>query len=233
MIADSAHYHRVELSVARDRADPRRVMPPITLGHRQILDVGCGAGQTLIASNLPPGVLAVGVDIDQGALVQGRQVGEDIRFVRARGESLPFDNECFDLVICRVALPYMHLSRSLSEMARVLRPGGDLWLVLHPLSVSMEGLGTNILRLRFKAVLYRLWVIMNGVILHAFGKQWSWPPLKPTSYETWQTKGAAKRALLAAGFDQILISQKRHFVVTAVKAPAVDACFAVVARSVS
>jgi ubiquinone/menaquinone biosynthesis C-methylase UbiE len=191
-------------------------MPPVTLNHRQILDVGCGAGQTLMASNLSPGVLAVGVDIDHPALVQGRQVGAGIRFVRARGESLPFENQSFDLVICRVALPYMHLSRSLSEMARVLRTGGDLWLVMHPLSVSVEGLGTNIRRLRLRAVLYRLWVVLNGVMLHMFGKQWSWP-LKPTSYETWQTSAAVKRALVSAGFEQILISRKRHFVVTAVR----------------
>ncbi len=217
MIADTANYHRQELSVAWNLEDPRRVMPPVTLNHRQILDVGCGAGQTLIASNLSPGVLAVGVDIDHPALVQGRQVGAGIRFVRARGESLPFENESFDLVICRVALPYMHLSRALAEMSRVLKTGGDLWLVLHPFSVSMEGLGTNIVRLRFKAVMYRLWVGLNGVILHTFGKQWSWPPLKRTSYESWQTKGAVKRALRTAGFDQVLISRQRHFVVTAVR----------------
>ena len=217
MIADTATYHRRELSVARDRDDPRRIMPPIMPGHRQILDVGCGAGQTLIASNLDAGVLAVGVDIDHPALLQGRRAANDIRFVRARGESLPFENESFDLVICRVALPYMHLSKALAEMSRVLRSDGDLWLVLHPLSVSLEGLGTNIRHFRLKAVAYRLWVVLNGLILHTFGKQWSWPPRKPISYETWQTNAGVQRALLAAGFTHILISRQKHFVVTAVR----------------
>ena len=98
------------------------------------------AGQTLLASDLPDGVLAAGVDVDYSALSAGREMSAGIGLVNAEGESLPFCKETFDLVICRVALPYMHVTRAVREMARVLRVGGDLWLVLHPFSMTVQEL---------------------------------------------------------------------------------------------
>jgi predicted methyltransferase len=53
-------------------------------------------------------------------------------------------------------------------------------------------------------------------MLNTVGRQWHWPG-NPNRYETWQASGAMKRALLAAGFDQIQISREKHFVVTAIR----------------
>jgi ubiquinone/menaquinone biosynthesis C-methylase UbiE len=219
MIKDSAEYHRLELAIAKDPGDPRRAMPNIDQRHRRILDVGCGAGQTLAACNLSTSVFAVGVDVDSSALSLGRQMCATIRFVNAQGESLPFRNSSFDLIICRVALPYMHVARAVSEMSRVLSVGGDIWLVLHPFNMTVKELRTNIGRFQVKAALYRSWVLVNGLALHALGRQWSWPAKQPR-YESWQTAGGVKRALLAAGFDQISTTRGNHFVVTATKSKA-------------
>src|SRR5207245_7299416 len=49
-------------------------------------------------------------------------------------ELLPFREASFDFVFSRVALPYMHIPKAASEMGRVLKPGGGLWCLLHPLS---------------------------------------------------------------------------------------------------
>ena len=68
---DSSNYHRLELSIATDPNDSRRVMPRVESRHRRILDIGCGAGQTLIGSNLSDNVMAVGVDVDHAALALG------------------------------------------------------------------------------------------------------------------------------------------------------------------
>ena len=221
MIRDELAYHRLELAIARDPSDPRWVMPRIKNKHGRILDVGCGAGQTLIASELPADVLAIGVDVDQSALALGRQLSRAIHFVCGKGEALPFESAAFDLVVCRIALPYMHFSTAISEMARVLRPGGDVWLVLHPFRLALKELRTSLARGQVKSVLYRLWVGMNGVTLHASGKQWSWPS-NPKRYESWQTNRSVKRALEAAGFDQILINRETHFVVSATKKRDID-----------
>jgi len=209
-------YHRLELSIASSAADPRRIMPPIEPRHRRILDVGCGAGQTLIGSNLAENVFAVGLDSDHSALVLGKEFTSTVNFVLGQGESLPFRNESFDLVLCRVALPYMHIATALSEMARVTGTGGDLWLVLHPFSMTVKELVANMGRLQVKAGLYRLWVMTNGLGLHFLGRQWGWP-MNPSRFESSQTRRSIQRALLAAGFDQIRISQEKHFVVTASK----------------
>jgi ubiquinone/menaquinone biosynthesis C-methylase UbiE len=210
-------YHRLELSIATDPADPRRVMPHVEARHRRILDVGCGAGQTLIGCNLADSVLAVGVDPDHEALALGKELTSAVNFVLGRGESLPFENESFDLVLCRVALPYMHVATALAEMARVTAPAGNLWLVLHPLGMTVKELGTNLTHLQLKASLYRLWVLLNGLTLSTVGIQTHWPG-NSRRYESWQTSGGIKRALVAAGFEQIRISRERHFVVTASKA---------------
>lgn len=213
---DSSNYHRLELSIATDPNDSRRVMPRVESRHRRILDIGCGAGQTLIGSNLSDNVMAVGVDVDHAALALGKRLNTRIHFVHGRGEALPFDTEAFDLVICRVSLPYMRVSAALSEISRVMDVGGDLWLVLHPFGMTAKEFGTSLARLRVKASLYRLWVLINGLALNTVGRQWHWPG-DPNRYETWQTNTGITRALEAAGFGEIRIDRGNHFVVTAKK----------------
>ena len=190
-------------------------MPHLEETDRRILDVGCGAGQTLIASAPVSEVLAVGVDSDHAALQLGTQLTNAVCFVSARGEALPFIKESFDLVISRVALPYMNVSIALNEMCRVLRAGGRLWLVLHPFDQTLKDLISNLLRIELKAALYRVWVLSSGITLHLFGKQWAW--IKPGHYESFQTSAAVRRLLVAAGFERIEITRGQHFVVTAIK----------------
>jgi ubiquinone/menaquinone biosynthesis C-methylase UbiE len=216
MLKDSSEYHRLELSIAGDPHDSRRVLPEVKARHRRILDVGCGAGQTLIGCKLAEGVVAVGLDPDDSAVALGKQFTAAVQFVVGEGESLPFADASFDLVMCRVALPYMHVARALSEMSRVTAADGDLWLVLHPFGMTVRELGANIARLQLKAGLYRTWVLLNGLALHVVGKQWRWPS-NSARYETWQTNNSMTRLLRAAGFDQIQITRENHFVVTATK----------------
>ena len=213
---DSSEYHRLELSIAANPDDKRRVIPRVEARHRRILDVGCGAGQTLLGCNLDEGVFAVGLDTDESAIALGKQLTTSIHFVVGEGAALPFADGCFDLVICRVALPYMHVARALSEMSRVLVGGGDLWLVLHPFDMTVKELGANVARFQLKAGLYRSWVLVNGFALHALGRQWRWPS-GSGGYETWQTSKGMTRALRAAGFERIQITRANHFVVTATK----------------
>ena len=209
-------YHLLQLEIAKAPGDRRRIMPLVSAHHRAILDIGCGAGQTLIASDLAAGVKAVGVDLDSDGLVLGKELTNAVHFACAKGEALPFKDECFDLVISRVALPYMHLERALAEMHRVLQPGGDLWIVLHSFNMFVKAFVRHLARFEFRGALSACFVLFNGATLHLFGKQFPIPP-KCERYESCQSSRSITRALHVAGFDDVRVRHDRFFVVTARK----------------
>jgi SAM-dependent methyltransferase len=107
----------------------------------RVLDVGCGAGQTLRLLGRSQPAERIGLDIDLEALAFGCRLaeshGESIRFVRGSAYRIPFRDDRFSHVICRIALNYVHQRRALREMVRVLRPGGFLYC-------SLEGLGFDL-----------------------------------------------------------------------------------------
>ena len=215
--SSSDAYHLEELAIARRLHDPRRVMPTIAPHQRRVLDVGCGGGQTLIASGCADGRMACGVDQDLSALRLGRRLGAPIEFVCGRGEALPFRSGYFDLVLCRVALPFMDVSRALAEFARVSRPGADLWLTLHPPGMAVRDLLANLGRLKLKAAVGRLLVLANTVRCHVRGA-----PFRFTfgliGRESCQTSRGIRTALLRAGYESVKLSRGRFFVATARKA---------------
>jgi ubiquinone/menaquinone biosynthesis C-methylase UbiE len=213
-----AAYHLRELAVARDAASPAHLLPVIAAADRVILDIGCGAGQTLIAAELGRGRTAVALDVDHGALALGRTLTDALDFVAGRAEVLPFGAARFDLVISRVALPYADIPRATREMARVLRPGGRCWLVLHPPSFARRELADAARDGRVRGVLYQLYVLANGIALELLGRQFAYP-LKRARFESVQTSRGMRRALERAGFEGINIERKRFFVVTAVRRP--------------
>lgn len=209
-------YHLKELEIASNAKDPRRTMPPILESYGRILDVGCGAGQTLIASNLNAPVCAIGVDSDRAALSLGKQLSSNINFACAKGEALPFRDECFDFVFSRVALPYMHLQKTLSEICRVLKVGGDIWLVLQPGSMVIKAIQENLSRFEMRRFAYNLYVLANGLAIHLWGKELRWP-LNTTLRESFQTVAGTRRLLRSAGFEEIQINTSNFFVATAKK----------------
>lgn len=210
------NYHLSELQIAKTSGDPRRIMPPIEESYQRILDVGCGAGQTLMASDLAPGVVALGVDIDHSALSFGRQLNRSIHFVCAKGEALPFPNDYIDFVFSRVALPYMHLQRTLSEMCRVLRVGGRVWIVLHPCATTIKEIVLKLAHWQIRDAIYRFYVLSNGLLMHVLGQELCWPFIIQ-HYESCQTSRGITRLLRRVGFEDIETEKGNFFVVTAMK----------------
>ena len=106
---------------------------------RRVLDVGCGAGQELRPFLRDTRVFGVGVDKSASVGVAGRQLfsteqpGARVAFVRAAAEHLPFEDGTFDVAVCRLALPYTHNARTISELGRLVRDGGVLLLTIHHL----------------------------------------------------------------------------------------------------
>lgn len=211
------NYHLDELRIAKTAGHPQRILPPITKAHRKVLDIGCGAGQSLMATNFEPGTTVIGVDVDKSALTLGRQLDKNISFVCARAECLPFQPERLDFVFSRVALPYMNVRETLFEIRRVLKRGGTLWLVLHPYSIVLKELVQSISHLKIKRAAVCLYVFTNGTVLNLLGREFHLP-FRKDYYESFQTIKGISRLLRKAGFEEIKAERNGFFVATARKA---------------
>jgi SAM-dependent methyltransferase len=101
----------------------------------QVLEVGTGTGRNLPL--YPDDARVVGLDPDLVVLRKARTRAPETPLVVARAEALPFPAGTFDavvssLVFCSVDDP----TAGLSEVRRVLRPGGTLHMMEHVRSES-------------------------------------------------------------------------------------------------
>jgi SAM-dependent methyltransferase len=98
----------------------------------RILDIGCGTGELEpLLAGMFAGAEIVGVDLDpahlERARVRSAAFGARVRFETGDALALAFPDASFDLAVSRHvihALP--DAAKALSEMARVLKPGGRL-----------------------------------------------------------------------------------------------------------
>ena len=100
----------------------------------ETLEVGFGTGLNL--PHYPDGVNLIGVDLspDMLALARARadRIGRTVGLIEADAMDLPFPDESFDTVVCTYVLCSVpDDGLAVSEMRRVLRPGGRLILVDH------------------------------------------------------------------------------------------------------
>lgn len=199
-------YHLSELNIALDPNHPSHVVPPSLSPSKCVLDIGCGAGQTLIA--VYPDRVSFGLDIDMRALKLGRTLTDQVRFACGTADALPYQNGSFDMVVARVSLPYVNLPAAFREIRRVLRKGGELWITLHPFSVVWKYTkGHN-----FRTWISFGYILLNSLLFHFVQKQFS----VRGRCESFQTKRGLYRALRKGGFDDISISKnKERIIVTA------------------
>ncbi len=111
-----------------------------------VLDIGCGAGMDLLlaAKQVGPSGHAIGVDMTTemrvSALISARAAG--LTQVEARAgdaEALPIGNSSVDVVISNGVLNLVPDKRkAYSEIARVLRPGGRLYLADIAVEVPLD-----------------------------------------------------------------------------------------------
>lgn len=94
--------------------------------HGNVLDVACGTGDMMV-SLAERGCTVTGVDISEEMLSIARQKTSSANFQLGNAESLPFTDGEFDAVTCAFGVRnFVHLEQGLSEMLRVLKPGGTM-----------------------------------------------------------------------------------------------------------
>jgi SAM-dependent methyltransferase len=146
--------------------DPARrfVLDPPMLERAQLccpagkaLDVGCGEGRfsRLLASR---GWKTFGIDPSSSLIGQAQRLQPDGDFRVAAAEHLPFENEVFDLVVAYMSLLDIgDLKAAVTEMERVLRPGGHLLIA----SLNSSSTAANPIPWRTLADGSQGWVIDN------------------------------------------------------------------------
>lgn len=151
-----------------ERADLSAKRREVLAGlHGHVVEIGAGTGANL--SHIPalvdrltlfepsaPMAVRLRARVDAGAVAPG----VDVEVLEAPAEALPLADASADAVVSTLVLCSVdELERSLTEIRRVLRPGGELVLIEH---VATDGTLGSVQR-----VLAPLWrIVARGCQLH-------------------------------------------------------------------
>ncbi|ORW96791.1 SAM-dependent methyltransferase [Mycobacterium sp. IEC1808] len=105
-----------------------RTATQVDLGGKRVLEVSCGhgGGASYLTRTVRPASYT-GVDLNPTGVkfCRERHNAPGLNFVQSNAEKLPFADESFDAVInVEASHCYAHFPLFLTEVARVLRPGG-------------------------------------------------------------------------------------------------------------
>lgn len=122
---------------------PPRVAEAARIGAGQrVLDVACGTGvlARAVAPRVVPNGSVTGLDINPGMLAVARRVAPTIDWREGRAEALPFENDRFDAVVSQFGLMFFEdRGAAITEMMRVLKPGGRLAVAVWDVLESSPG----------------------------------------------------------------------------------------------
>jgi len=109
----------------------------MNLASGLVLEIGVGSGRNLPLYG-PPVRLVVGLDTSSQSLRLARQQATQalvqVVLVRASAQSIPFADATFDAIVTWTLCSIPNPIAALTEMRRVLKPGGRLLFVEHGLS---------------------------------------------------------------------------------------------------
>jgi demethylmenaquinone methyltransferase / 2-methoxy-6-polyprenyl-1,4-benzoquinol methylase len=122
------------LSFGIDKGWRKKVVRFASASHPQrILDIATGTGDLALALSATGAKEIIGLDISKGMLAVGREkvlkakLAQRIDLQYGDSENIPFDSNSFDLVTASFGVRnFENLEKGLSEMYRVLKPGGKL-----------------------------------------------------------------------------------------------------------
>jgi ubiquinone/menaquinone biosynthesis C-methylase UbiE len=123
---DIRFWERIQFSGGREWATAR--------AQGQVLEVAVGTGLNLPL--YPPSVTLTGVDLSPAMLALARRRATehrlDVDLREGDAQALPFDDASFDTTVCTLSLCAIpDPAAAITEMSRVLRPGGLMLLLDH------------------------------------------------------------------------------------------------------
>jgi len=119
----------------RAKADLLRELIAQRLGSQKpaALDVGCGVGSFHPLLRRMVGRLS-GIDVSSASIAQARADNRNVDYRAFDGKTFPFDDAAFDLVTAVCVLHHVapaEWAHFMSEMRRVVRPGGLVCVIEH------------------------------------------------------------------------------------------------------
>jgi len=105
----------------------------VPIAGRDIIELGCGAAKLARALlERHPDSKVTGLEVDERQHAKNLASPQPgLRFVAAGAESIPFPDASFDVALMLKSLHHVRLpllAQALTEVARVLRPGGHLYV---------------------------------------------------------------------------------------------------------
>jgi SAM-dependent methyltransferase len=148
------------------------------IGGSRLLDYGCGWGETSI-EYYEKGAYVTGIDISEKFINAANNEfdsrGYDknrYQFIKMDAHNLQFDDGAFDYVVGDGILHHLDTEKALSEIYRVLKPGGKV--------ILFEPLAGNPLLKIFRLLTPRARTVdekpITGNDLHAFENSHPWCP---------------------------------------------------------
>ena len=144
----TAYLREAPLATALWRSIEAAALSTIELPH-PILDIGCGFGEFARLFFQDRDQPEAGVDIDRGELSRAAAVSPAIygSILQCDARTLPFDDGSFNSVISVSTLEHIpDVEATISEAARVLRPGGVFAFTVPIAPFNRNLLGHRILR---------------------------------------------------------------------------------------
>jgi SAM-dependent methyltransferase len=165
-------------------------LPRLAGQVRRALDLGCGDHPVFGDALISNCCICADVSAFQHAFPA----------VVCDGRALPFADYSLDLVISRVALPYMNVPKALREIYRVMAHSGHLWATLHLPRMALRRIRHDIVHLKLVDAIYQSCAIANGFLLMFSSLQLPWFGGR---FESVQTPVSIHAALTRAGFVEI------------------------------
>jgi demethylmenaquinone methyltransferase/2-methoxy-6-polyprenyl-1,4-benzoquinol methylase len=165
------------------------------------LDIATGTGDlAILIAERAPGVRVTGLDLSRDMLdvaedkIRSRNLSERISVVEGNALSLPFPDASFDVVTCGFGLRnFPDLPQALSEMRRVLKPGG------RALSLEVSRPENPAIWWAFRAYFYGF-VPLLGRLAGRGGRAYAW---LPESHRRFPGRTVLSNLYRDAGFDVV------------------------------
>jgi 2-polyprenyl-3-methyl-5-hydroxy-6-metoxy-1,4-benzoquinol methylase len=170
----------------------------IDLRDKQVFDVGCGYGGRPVRYAELGAKRVVGSEVFEHCCKEATQFARtrgltDLDFIVAGGESLPFPDNCFDVITSNDVFEHVeNVESTLRECVRVLRPRGVLYAIFPPFyHPTGAHLNDFISWMPWANVLFRCETVMEAVmqILRERNSDLKPTPLRPKD-RMWCLNGA-------------------------------------------